>query len=105
MKLLVDGRIAEADEIKLMSATPEGVERVRVLVKSTVTAFSVDNMIAYMGEVGLLKRRPTDEEANDICNVLWSCLYQRKAGELDKYVDEVAARLEQCGALSEMTVQ
>ena len=105
MKLLVDGRVAEADEIKLMSTTPEGVERVRVLVKSTVTAFSVDNIIAYMGEVGLLKRRPTDEEANDICNVLWSCLYQRKNGELDEYVDQVAARIEACGMVPPMTVQ
>lgn len=99
MKLIIDEMLCGEDEINELCKTDHGKMRVQELVKSTVVAFAAVNALAYIRTEldGVMARALTEDEMNGVCSVIWSCLYQRLPGELDRYVEEVAKALESPG--------
>ena len=99
MYLIIDGHLADQEEIDLVLQQPGGPARIRTIIKSTAVAFAIDNMHGYLlNEMKMLKRQLTEDELNTLCNLLWECLFKSGKKCLDDYVLEVAKRIEEVGA-------
>jgi hypothetical protein len=96
MYLIIDDHLADKDEINLILQQPGGPQRIAGIIKSTAVAFAVDNLHGYLlTDKQVLKKQLSDEILNDMCNLIWTCLFKSGEKSLDDYVLKVAERIEE----------
>ena len=98
MYLIIEGRLADEDEIMAILAQPGGPARIKELIKSTAVACTIDHLHGYLlTEAKMLKAQLSEELLNDMCNIAWECLFKSNQKFLDDYVLAVARRIEEAG--------
>ena len=89
------GRILSPQEIKLMSKTIEGREKLKKYLTMAKVAMATQEILDYLGvELHIFSRNMTSEEMQNTCMILWNILFESTPGELSSYIKDIVDKYE-----------